>query len=227
MADNLGTSVLTLSTDSAKFDKGMDSAKAKMEKLGGAMKKVGVGITAIGAGFALLATNILEEADKIGKASLAIGIDVERLQGYIHGAGIASGISSDAMIKAVTTLSKNIVDAAEGGKSMSKIFKGMGIEVRTSSGRIKSADKVFLELAKHLKTAGNETKTMGDMSVLLGGKMVNLKNFLRLGADGVERLIDEAKKFGVMSREQVAAAEKFNDAMARLAMAFKGLLFTF
>ena len=227
MASDLGTSVLTLSTDSAKFDKGMDSAKAKMEKFGGAMKKVGAGISALGAGFALMAANLLDEADKIGKASTAIGIDVERLQGFIHAANIASGISAEAMRKSFINLTKNIAAAKDGTKSFSDIFDRMNISIEDGTGKMKSADQVLLEMANHVRAAGGDTRALADVAVLLGGKMANLKNLLELGSDGIEAYIKEAKKFGVMTEAQVRSAEAFNDAVARLTMSVKGLFFAF
>lgn len=228
MASNLGTSVLTLKTDTKQFEAGMESAKKRMEKVGASMQKVGAGVSAIGAGFALALSSVLESADKIGKASLTTGVSVQRLQGYIHGAGIAAGVSSDTMIKGFTKLSQNISDASDGTGMYADKFREMGITlIDTSTNQVKSSDQIFLELAEHVKSAQNPTKVLGDLSILMGAKMAQLKPLLMEGAEGIEGYIIESEKLGSMTQEQIDAAQNFNDAISRLTTAFKGLLFTF
>ena len=227
MASNLGTSVLTLKTDTKQFDAGMESAKKRMETVGASMQKVGAGLSAVGAGFALALSSVLESADKIGKASGAIGVDVERLQGWFYAAETAAGVSSDSMVKMFGKLSDAIDDAGSGGKTYGDIFKQMGIAVKDSEGNLLSADEVLLQLADRFAQGKVGVEEMAAVQGLLGGKMQALINLLKLGSEGVNGLITEAGKYGVMTKEQIAASEAFNDAMTRLGMAFKGLMFTF
>ena len=227
MASDLGTSVLTLKTDTKQCEAGIDSAKKRMEKVGASMQKVGAGLSAVGAGFALALSGVLESADKIGKASGSIGVDVERLQGWFYAADTAAGVSSDSMVKMFGKLSDAIDDAGSGGKTYGDIFEQMGIAVKDSEGNLLSADEVLLQLADRFAQGKVSTEEMAAVQGLLGGKMVALINLFKLGSEGVNGLITESGKYGVMTQEQIDAAEDFNDAMTRLGMAFKGLMFTF
>ena len=111
MTENLGKSVLTLSTDSTKFDKGMDSAEARNAKLKKAFKIGALAALGMGVAFAKVAKDAINAADNFAKMSKKVGISVESLSGLEFAAKL-SGTTLDALKTSLTRLAANASDAS-------------------------------------------------------------------------------------------------------------------
>lgn len=183
--------------------------------LKGAFSILGVVSTAIAATagvFAIAATKAADIGDALGDLSQRTGVAVEAIQ-KLNYAAIMNGSSQDAMSSSLEGLNRQIGMAANGEKMQSDLFKEMGISIKDTEGKVKSADIVFAEMQKTLsgkspqEIAGYLRKLRLDPT---------LAQTLGLTAEEMAKLNSEAEGFGIMSQEQIDQAQAFNDSLDRL-----------
>lgn len=164
-----------------------------------------------------------QTADAAAKLSQQLGISVEDLTRLQYAARL-SGIESDQLRDALKDLSKNLVEAANGGGRAVNALNAMGIAVRNSDGTLKTQTQVLREVAD--KFAGYEdgaAKSTLAMQ-LMGESGLVMIPLLNAGADGIARMTDESDRLGnTITTNTAKAAEQFNDNLARLQTATVGV----
>ena len=191
--------------------------------------KLGVAIGAIamlGGGFLFKITKETSEyGDNVWKTSQKIGVGVKAWQEIAH-AGEMSGIEQDALSSGLIKLNKNIIEAANGNKTMSIWFKRVGISVKDASGKVKSADQVLMEMAEIFGKMPDGPKKTAAAIALAGKSGANLIPMLNSGKKGLAEMRKEARDLGLVLDEDTArASEVFNDNISRLMKTMKGLVF--
>lgn len=233
MAGNavIGALRVVLGADTASLEKGLKDSQSAIADWS---KKV----TAIAAGIGLekgiskavdalyrAVGNGIELADKFNKLSQSIGMPVEELSKLNYTAGLAD-VSTESLGKAVTRLSKNMVDVAGGAVGpAAQAFSAMGIAVKNTDGSLKSSSDVIAEVAdKFASYRDGAAKTA--LAVALFGKAgAEMIPLLNAGADGLKEGGDEAQRFGlVLSKETTQAAEEFNDNLTRISKIQDGIV---
>ncbi|KAG1260300.1 hypothetical protein G6F65_015085 [Rhizopus arrhizus] len=164
----------------------------------------------------------IDEMDAISDRTQRLGIGAEALQELSYYAEFSS-VSVEGLDGAIRTLSKNMEAANTGSKTQVALFKALGVEVADSSGKLRTADAVMLDVADRfarMEDGANKTaiaqevfgKTGADMIVMLNG-----------GATGFDEAAAKARDFGiVMSDEVVDAAAQFNDSLDDMQRIAKG-----
>lgn len=194
------------------------SAEMFQTRVAGAMKRAGQMLLAFGAYRALkvFTSDYATAADNAIKFSAAIGISTRSYQGLAHAVQI-NGATVENLNKALPQLAQRAGEAADGNKTYAREFRRLGVDVTDASGKLKSADKLFLEVADGMKNMKDENRRTQVSMKLLGRTGATLNNTFMQGSEGIKKLIAEAEKLGViMSKEQLQAAEKYKDAMLRL-----------
>lgn len=227
---SLGSLVVSITANTAQFSSDMGKAARiaaqNMEKMRKDAAMVG---KAIGAMFAVGASAVtylvkqsLETADAMLKMSQSAGMGIEKFTELSYAARL-SGVETEAFVAASVRLTKGISDAAMGTGEARLAFTALGIEVKDSTGKLKSTDAVLAEMAgKFSKMADGPEKTALAYAALgrAGAKMIPTLN---LGTEGFAQAADEARRLGyVMDKETAAAAERFNDNMTRLNVVKEG-----
>lgn len=194
----------------------------KFLKLGAAIGAIAL----LGGGFLFKITKQTSEyGDKVLKTSQKIGIGVEAWQEFAH-AGEMSGIEQDAMSSGLVRLNKNIVEAANGNKTLSVWFKRAGISVKDASGKVKSADQVLMELAGTFGKVPDGAKKTAMAVALAGRSGADLIPMLNSGAEGLAAMRQEARDLGlVLDHKTAKASEDLNDNIERLRRAIRGIVF--
>jgi methyl-accepting chemotaxis protein len=223
----VGALRVTLGLNSAAFSKGIDKANKKSEtfgkKIAKSMKMI-AGVSAAAAGAISLAVQgVLQDADKMAKASRKIGVPIDELTELRHAAEL-SGVSFGGLENGLKRLSANMHDASKGIGEGAKAFDELGISVTNSDGSLKSAKDVMLELSERFeKMPDGAQKTALAMRVMgkSGADMIPLLNG---GSQALEDMAAEALKLGLVFDEQTGRqAEAFNDNITRLQRSFTGL----
>lgn len=191
--------------------------------------KLGVAIGSIallGGGFLFKITKeTAEYGDSVWKTSQKIGVGVKAWQEIAH-AGEMSGIEQEALSSGLVKLNKNIVEAANGNKTMSVWFKRVGISVKDASGKVKSADQVLMEMAEIFGKMPDGPKKTAAAIALAGKSGANLIPMLNSGKKGLAEMRKEARDLGLVLDEDTArASEVFNDNISRLMKTIKGFVF--
>jgi len=225
----LGLLNIKLLAETAQFNSAMDKAAAKaignMNSISRAARQYlpiitsALSVTAASLEF----KRILDDADQIAKLSQKLGIGVESLSVYQHAAKLA-GFELEALANGVARLSRNASDAADGLAKPRQAFESLGIEVNDTNGNLRAADDLLLDIADKFSTMADGTRKAALAQELFGRSGVALIPFLNEGRKGIQKIREEAERFGIVLDSKTAKeAEEFNDNMTRLKAIMDGL----
>lgn len=207
-------------TDVARAEKALDKFQKRAVQMGAA---VGAAVVAAGAALAVMVKQSINSMDDLTKLAQSVGTTTEDLSALAYAADL-SGVSQDNLGTALTRLTKNASDAAQGIGEAQKGFNALGISVKDAEGNLKSSDQLLQEVAgKFAQFEDGANKTA--LAVNLFGKSgADLIPLLNAGAEGIQDMKDEAEELGLTFDQKTGkAAEAFNDNLTRLDAVKKGL----
>jgi len=228
----LGSLNVLFSCDTTTFTTAMDKAAFVAERdfrrITGAgkltMAAFSAAAVATSAALAVSVKKAIDHADQLGEMSQAIGLTAEQLSSLEYAAKM-SGLSIDDLSTSFRKFNKMIYDGATGSKESADAFKSLGVSLTDSSGRLKNNYTLFLESADALSKMSDGAQKSALAQELFGKSGANMIPIINEGKDGIKKLADEAARFGVVvSSETVAASDKFNDNMTRIASISQGLV---
>lgn len=224
-----GTLELQLLADVARIKSDMDRASrivssgaSSMQK---AMELVKVAMASVASGFAVatLVRNIqavVAEWDELGKAAQRAGFQSAQAMGEFQYAAKLAGTDARGFETAMGKLSEKMADAAGGNKQAAALFAALGIQVKDSTGALRSNEDVLTDLARAFSTFrdGPEKSALAmDLFSKAGKDLIPLLNG---GATGLATLRQEFRElYGVLDAEAIKAAEQFNDNLEKLKIA--------
>ena len=205
----------------ASVGNGLGQLKTKSDTLfsafsGGVAGGLATGL--LGAGFTAAIKGAIDDLDKLNEASERLGVSVEDLSA-LNFAGKMNGLEFEDMTTALTKLSVKMQEAAAGSKEAGALFSDIGVKVTDSSGKLKSADSVFAEIAdrfSQFEDGASKTALAVDTFGKSGAKMVPILNG---GAAGLKSMREEAASLGgIIDGKLAKQAADFNDNMDKLAV---------
>lgn len=222
---SLGTLAVNIVARTEKFTRGVSEAMSGMGRLRSMAVAAGPAIAAgLAAGAAALVSFSRAEAqaiDRIGKFADSVNVGTEALMGLNHAAEL-NGVSSKMLETGLRNLEIRSSDAAMGTGEAVGAFEELGISADKLN-RL-SADEKLLAIADAMQTVENHTDKVRIASDLFGSRNAELVNILRHGSQGLAEMRTEAAALGLaLSRDQVAAVEASNDAIAKQEAAWKGV----
>lgn len=193
-----------IESSSANMNKAIASVERGIRMMAGALSVVAV------AGFA---KSLINEADALGEMSQKLGVSVENLSAYSYGAKQA-GSSTEEMNTSLTRLSKNIQEAVVDKTSeAARTFSSLGISLKDASGKLKSTDAIFEELANRFSQSADGPEKVAVAMKLLGKSGADLIPLM----NDLAAFKEEATKAGaVISTDFAKASDNFNDGMAKM-----------
>jgi hypothetical protein len=226
---NLGSMVLELSANTAKFQSDMgkiaQSATEAAERVTKTFERVGA---AIGVGLGVEAfKGFIEGGIQAQEQALLfaqkVGIATDAVAGLVSEAK-KFGVDQDSLQQAMTKLAKSAAEAGNGVKQYAAAYSALGINVKDANGNIKSTDVLLGEIADKFKGYKDGATKTADAVVLLGRAGANLIPLLNQGSVAIERQIQLAKDLGAATGTAAAkGAEEFKSKMVDLDLVSKGL----
>ena len=211
----------------------VDKTKAAFDKVtkglktvGGAATSASKGVAGIGlaaaaasAAIAVLVTKSFEAVDIIGKTATQTGIATDTLQAF-HLAARESGTSIEGANTALIKFARSVGDADKGLKTQADIFKDLGVNLRTTEGRMRSFDDILGDTAKGIMQLGSQAERASALANLFGRQGVILTGAITdLSENGMKNFIQRAKDLGiVLSEKVIRRTEEFNDAIGVIKM---------
>lgn len=183
-------------------------------------------IVMVGGGFLFkIAKKTAEYGDSVWKTSQKIGISVKSWQELRH-AGEMSGIENDALSTGLVRLNKNIVEAANGNKTMTEWFQRAGISIKDAEGKVKSADQVLMEMAEIFGKMPDGAKKTAVAVALAGRSGADLIPMLNSGSKGLAAMRKKAEDLGLVLEDGVPqASEVFLDNIQEMIKAIQDITF--
>jgi hypothetical protein len=223
----IGALRVNLGLDSAQFDSGLKKSQDSASRFGAALRTTLVAAaaaaTAALAGVVASVRSTINSMDDMSKSASKIGIPIEELSRLKYAADL-SGVSMEGLQTSVGRLSRTMSDAASGGKASAQAFGKLGINVKNTDGQLKSSTQILGEIADRFATMPDGAQKTALAMELMGRSGANMIPMLNGGSDALNKLLNEAKDFGLtISGETGRAAEAFNDNLSRIGYAAKGV----
>ena len=158
--------------------------------------------------------------------SVKTGISTTALQEMAY-IGDQVGVSLDTITGAQARLVRSMNEGRDGTGSQAEAFADLGIAVTDAEGNLRSTQDVFAETLDALSKIENPAERDALAMQLFGKSAQELNPLIKAGSAELATLAEEAHKVGaVMSEEDVAAFEAFDDTLASLQNGLKGTLGT-
>lgn len=221
VVDNVNRSVNSLSKELA-------STNGSIGSLVGSIAGMSRTMTAMGAmlpitGVAYFTSTLIDNADAMGKTAQKMGMSVEAASAWAYAAE-KSDVSTEQFAAGVKVLNKALVEAQKEGSNQARIFEVLGIRTADSTGKLRSADAVLLDLAGAFSQMEDGPQKSAVAMKLMEEAGINLIPMLNAGRDGLQGMKDRAKDLGlVISTETAEAANEFNDNISDLMSSLKGM----
>jgi hypothetical protein len=222
---SLGTLTIDIAANLARLESDLGKANRLSQKFAEDQRKryerigkmIGTAIAGFATGaFASWIKQSIDAADAAAETAQSLGITVEAFQSLSYAASTA-GVEQEGLTGALNKFNKTISQAAAGGKKQAAAFADIGVSVRDANGNLKDADKVLLEVADKFQgyeDGANKAALAQDLFGKTGAKLIPLLNS---GKKGIQELQEQAQRLGlVMSAENAAAADQFNDSLTAL-----------
>lgn len=147
-----------------------------------------------------------EAGEKIELLAQQTGLSTTEIQN-LQTATAGAGVPVEALTHSVLTLSRNMYQAAHGGKQMHEAFTRAGVKIKNTDGTLRSASDVLLDLSDHFSSLPDGMDKTAQAAVLLGRHTgTQLIPLLNKGRQGIEKL---ASALPNLTEEQIKASVEF------------------
>ena len=225
----IGTLAVNIVAKTDKFTKGLNKSRGALSRFtkatGSATKFVTGFIGAFTAGVGIVGVTAMlkgaaERLDDLAKASDKLGIASENLAGLQHAAN-QTGVSTSTLNMALQRMVRRVAEAANGTGEAVKALDELNLNANELNQL--APDEIFARVAEQMKGVGTQSDRVRLAMKLFDSEGVALVNTLGLGADGLQKMQDEAERLGLaIERQDLKKVERFSDALDRLGKAFKG-----
>jgi hypothetical protein len=222
----MAAAVLTIDINArlAKLEEGLTQANRRLagfqstvSGLGNSLKNAlgGIGIGAAVAKFVSLTKAAIDSADHLNDLSQTTGIAAVTLGG-IGFAASQAGSSLDSMLPALNKLNVAIAEAEQGNAKAATAFGVLGINVRDSSGKVKDAGQVLVELAAKFETFEDGPRKAALANELFKKGFGELVPLLNEGSESLRKNIEYFRRYSGLTDDVVARSDAFNDELTKI-----------
>ena len=180
-------------------------------------------LVAAGGALFAIAKSTANYGEELLKTSQKVGINVQALAGLQHAAHLAD-VSHEQLAKGLKFLSVNMVEASRHTNDGEALFRRLGVSATDTTGKLRPMEEVLLDVAEKFAQAKDGAGKMEIATKLFGKAGYELIPFLNQGKTGIQELMAEAERLGlVMSESDAKASNKFNDELKKMQGSLRGL----
>lgn len=210
-------------SDMAGLTKAISPLTAIAEGAGAAL--AGMATAVVGA-LAAATKTAADYGDALRDASIRTGLSTEALSGLKLQAE-QSGTSFETLNNGLKLLSKNMFDAAQGGKKQLEAFAAVGVSVKDLQDAHGQLEPILRKVAEGFKNSGDTANQAAIAQKLLGKSGTELIETLQGGAEGIDLFRQRAELFGLaIGKDATDAADAFKDGLDNIKQAAHGLALT-
>jgi hypothetical protein len=188
-----------------------------------ALFAVGTAAAAGAAALFGLAKTTAAYGERTHNLAQSVGITTESLQRLTHAANL-NGASAEILGVSLRQISRAAFMAKTGSKEATEAFGALGVSVMDSSGNLKTADRLMLEVSDKFAKMPQGTNKSALAMRLFGESGTRMIRMLNQGSAAIQGLGDEAAAFGaIMDDKAIEQSLAFNDEITRLTETVFGL----
>ncbi|MBW8457713.1 MAG: hypothetical protein K0M58_04610 [Thiobacillus sp.] len=196
---------------------GLASIGSSASALTGMLGNLFAGLSVVG--FVGALKNAIDKMDEAYAAAQKIGTSTENFSALTYAAQ-QSNVPVEELEKSLLKLARGIDLAKEGSGPAADAFERMGIDPK----KFTDPADALLVIADRFAEMPNGVNKASIAMALFGKSGADLIPLLNEGSAGINRMTDEAERFGaVIGDEAGAAADQFNDSIDKLKTAGAGL----
>ena len=196
--------------------KAVDSSAKRLLALGATLGITGAALNSFFQGFA-------DATGAIGDTAERTGISRERFQELGFAAKL-TGSSAETLGGALQKMQINVGAATAGSKELKEMFKGLGINIKDASGKLKSSDALFDTFVDRISKIKDPSLQAQAAVKIFGKSATELLPLIRGGSAGLKEMSDEARRLGlVISDDAVREGEAFGDTLDTIHAALSGV----
>ncbi len=216
MAKTLGSIVVDIKANTAKFIKGITKSKTVVAGLKKSLKQLSTGLAVVAGSLSIVIKKSVDSADAIGKNAAAIGLSAEAYQEFAHAADLA-GTEQSAFTSNMTAFVKRIGEARNGVGPLVSGLKKYDQVLLSSLQNSKNQEDALNILADAIQDAGSAADRAALANAAFGRSGVHMSNLLKQGSKGLTQFRKEARDLGIiLSNETVKSAEDLKDRLTNL-----------
>ena len=213
MAALIGALRVTLGANTAAFEAGMRRAQAVTTSTVGRIRSslagLGAGAVLSGAGLLTAGTQALRFAANLGETAQQVGVTVEQLQ-ILSRIALQSGASQENLERSLSILNRTLGQAKAGGEQASRAFRALGI-TREQLNSWQQGGDALRTVAERITRMEGAAQQAAAANLVFGRSGAQLLPTLHEIANGYDRAAEEAQRMGLLTAEQVAAADRAAD----------------
>lgn len=158
-----------------------------------------------------LAESQTAAADKIGKTSALLGMEVGELQA-LRSAGMHAGLTLEGVDSAMEKFSITMSKAVAGEKSQIELFNALGVVTKNADGSIRNQTDILMDVADAYTLLTNSQDRNRVSQELFGKSAVQMSELLKDGSAGIRGAVAQYEKTNAgFTSDQAVAAAAFND----------------
>lgn len=152
------------------------------------------------------------DADELVTKSMVTGLSTDTLQQWQYASEFID-VSVETMTGSMTKLTRAMYDAETGNKAAAEAFAALGVNITDSSGQLRSAEDVFLEVVDALGEVGTQTERDALAMEIMGKSAQELNPLILQGSDALRDLAAQAEETGyVLDESQIQKLAEVDDA---------------
>ncbi len=205
--------------------KGLSSIGSVASGLAGPIAAIGLGVAAgavvAGAAVAAMASGGIDRIDQLTDAAQRIGVTTEALSELRYAANLAGG-DAETLDNALEKLNQNLGDSATKATPTSEALDRIGLSAKSLAKD--SPDVAFEKIVGAFEKVPDAATKASLAADIFGKQGVKLVNVLSAGSGEIQRLREEAKKFGVsVSQVDAAKIAAAKDSLDRVGAVVEGI----
>lgn len=207
----------------------LESVKSGLRSLSDTAGKLNGALAALGAvasvaGLTAMAKQAIDTADNLNDLAQRTGVSVESLS-TLGRVAEQSGADLAGLGRGFKGLSTRLFEAAGGSRETQATFARLGVAFQNSSGQIRAADAVLLDIADRFAAMPDGPEKAALAIKVFGKSGLDLIPLLNQGGKGIQDLQARFRELGAeVSTDTAHAADAFNDQLVELKAAFDGLV---
>jgi len=152
-----------------------------------------------------------DHLDALDEMAVKTGVSVEMLTS-LELAAKQNGVSMDQLATSIRMMYRSMNEAAEGTKESADAYERLGVNVRDASGKLKSGNEAFLEVADAVAKIQNPAERSAMAMKVFGRAGSEMLPMLEGGKEALKGYIDEARRLGLIyTDEDAKRGAAFND----------------
>jgi hypothetical protein len=219
-----------ISDDIVRIDRNLANMEKRQGAVASALRGPAGMILAAGAAAGALAglgrelTRVADDIDRVAKFSQRLNILPQTLK-EIEFAGQKMGANLTSIDTILQRIARRSGQAAGGQKLLAKAFRDVGVELTDTSGQLKTADKLLLEISKTLSTLPDRSKAAGLLFPIGDLEGAGALPLLLQGPEKIKESMEKYRELrGTLTQEEIDAAADLKDARLELKTAWDGVI---